>query len=263
MMQEKMPLQTLCPINQAHLTEIRGFVTPLLHFLPRSIPDYTDHGVAHSENLTRLLENFRENCQDDAFSEEELFLLFATIWLHDVGCLITPQKEKYKHARMSALLLEGKSFNFIRSIIDKDFLTCISYMIISHQHDFEFDSIPRAPIHHRVRLPLLCAIFRLLDACDISASRVNPNLFDILTENDLLEEDNRNYWEAHSKIVSVVFNGEYIDVLVEDEEVASILTDHLEKDLESINKVFEEYSDWEPFLLRINERSFDWRDDLF
>lgn len=258
-----MPLKTLSPDKTAHLIEIRGFVTPLLHFLPRSIPDYTPHGVSHSENLLRLLENFRENCQDDNFSEEELFLLMASIWIHDVGILITPQEEKYKHAKMTAVLLESTSFNFIQSIINKNLIICLSYIILSHQSSFDFDMVPREPIHHKVRLPLICAIFRLLDACDISASRVNPNLFNILTENNLLEEDNKKYWEAHSAIVSVVFNKEIIDIWVEDKEKASLYTEHFEKDIKSINEVFEEYSGWKPFQVRINERSFDWKDDLF
>jgi hypothetical protein len=226
---------------QTKIAEIRGFVSPLLHFIPRSLPDYTDHGITHNEDLLRILDNFIENFPEYELSDEELFIIYASIWLHDVGCLICTQEDKAKHSLKSAELLDSDFFKPIHSIVSLDLITCIKYVILSHQHSYPFEKIPEKPIHPKIRLKLICSLFRLIDACDISAARVNQTLYNVLSEKKLIDEENKKWWDAHRDIVSVVFEKNNLVIYIEKENLTHLLIDHLEDDLKPINKVLKEY----------------------
>jgi hypothetical protein len=52
---------------------------------PRIVQDYTDHGVKHSERLARSVDKLLQAKLDKDFSEQEIYLLFAGIYLHDIG----------------------------------------------------------------------------------------------------------------------------------------------------------------------------------
>jgi len=52
---------------------------------PRIVQDYTDHGVKHSERLARFVDKLLQAKLDKDFSEQEIYLLFAGIYLHDIG----------------------------------------------------------------------------------------------------------------------------------------------------------------------------------
>jgi tetratricopeptide (TPR) repeat protein len=52
---------------------------------PRIVQDYTDHGVKHSERLANFVDKLLQVKLDKDFSEQEIYLLFAGIYLHDIG----------------------------------------------------------------------------------------------------------------------------------------------------------------------------------
>jgi len=101
---------------------------------------------------------------------------------------------------------------------------------------------------------MICAIFRLIDACDISRARVRPIVYDILNDHNLIDKESKKWWEAHINITSVVFNKGYIDVAVKDEIKAKVLINHLRRDLRSINRELEQldnYRGWKKFKIRV------------
>lgn len=51
----------------------------------RLVQFYTDHGIKHSERLAKIMENLLKANNGSPLSSEEMYLLLAGIYLHDVG----------------------------------------------------------------------------------------------------------------------------------------------------------------------------------
>jgi len=214
-------------------------VRPLLYYLPRGIPQYTDHGVLHSQNLLRLLCNFVNNWAGTAFANEEKYLLSIAVWLHDIGCLLGREK----HNENSVKLLEHPRFSFIDNLLDGDLRSCLKYIIVSHSSDYKLKNIPKIPVHQDVRLKLACATFRSIDGCDITDARTKPILYDILKTYSLLEKDSIEIWECHLSTIGAVFQGNDINITYRKgkRKEARLLTDHLREDLKKLNRIFKKY----------------------
>jgi hypothetical protein len=52
---------------------------------PRIVKDYTDHGEEHSERVACFAEKLLQINRDAKFSQQEIYLLLAGIYLHDIG----------------------------------------------------------------------------------------------------------------------------------------------------------------------------------
>ncbi|MDI9395156.1 MAG: tetratricopeptide repeat protein [Euryarchaeota archaeon] len=67
---------------------------------PKIVRDFTDHGERHSERLAGFAEKILEVNPDAKFSEQEIYLLLAGIYLHDIGmqCDIVKYPEIKKKA---------------------------------------------------------------------------------------------------------------------------------------------------------------------
>ena len=83
---------------------------------PRIIQDYTDHGVKHSERLAYFVDKLLQTKLDKDFSEQEIYLLFAGIYLHDIGMQCDIVKFPQIKAKAEALGAEFEGeFNSKRS----------------------------------------------------------------------------------------------------------------------------------------------------
>ncbi|MGB9939094.1 tetratricopeptide repeat protein [Methanosarcina sp.] len=68
------------------LSYIRGAMEEIwANDAPRIVQDYTDHGVKHSERLAYFVDKLLQAKLEKDFSEQEIYLLFAGIYLHDIG----------------------------------------------------------------------------------------------------------------------------------------------------------------------------------
>jgi uncharacterized UPF0160 family protein len=231
-------------LTEEHKTSIKftfTFVKQILNYLPRAIPDYTDHGVQHSNNLMKIFSNFLSNQKDHfekAFlTEEERWVICLAIWLHDIGVLVTKQEEKDKHNENSVEILDRPEFEFLKSQLGKDIVKCLKFVIKNHSSKCDLNAITKDPIHPKIRLRLICAIFRLIDGCDVTSARTKPVLYKLLRAYDLLNQDSVEYWEAHLTISSAVFKKEEIIIDCDDPTTAKKLTDHLEKEINRINLI--------------------------
>jgi len=110
-----------------------------------------------------------------------------------------------------------------------------------HQKEYSLAEIPRDPIISSIRTPLICAIFRLIDECDISCRRTSSTLYDIIMEYAPLGTRSQKYWKAHLSTTSIVFKAKEIIIGVEDESKSRILINRLRKRLKEINEIFESY----------------------
>lgn len=218
------------------MLKVKALVRPILNSLPRAIPDYTDHGTIHSDNLMNLLCNFLGNFDTFPFSQEEKLLLCLCVHLHDIGCILG----RADHNKKSVKLLKHRRFSFLEDMVGDDLLACLKYMVLSHSSDYDLESIPREPIHANVRHRLICAVFRLLDGCELSSARTKRVLYEILKTYKKIKPEDAKYWEAHLSTLSVVFNGNTIFVMSKNLRKTRTLIKHLRKDLKEINRVFEE-----------------------
>jgi|GEM_PF-4499157 exopolyphosphatase/pppGpp-phosphohydrolase len=182
----------------------------------------------------KLLCNFQENFSDVNFSQEEKLLLCLAALLHDLGCILGRQD----HAKKSIKILEHERFGFVQDMIGDDLLTCLKYIILSHPSSYDLNELPINPIHADVRLNLICAIFKLLDECELSSARVTHMLYDILKTFSKIRNNAVKYWEAHINIISVVFKNNVIYIGSKNPEKTKMLTDHFKKELRKVNKIF-------------------------
>lgn len=228
--------------HRSAVVQVAGLVQQVLNYLPRSIPQYTDHGVQHSNNLMRRFSNFLENLQEFnlELTEEERWLVCLAIWLHDIGCLIAEEGEREKHNEYSVQLLERVEFGILEDILGSDILKCLKFVVISHSSNYCLEQVPKEPLHPNIRLRLICAIFRLLDGCDITSARTKRVLYEILKAYNLLDQKSKKFWEAHRSISSAVFEGDTIKIDCDNTDTAELLIEHLEKDLREINRIFSE-----------------------
>jgi hypothetical protein len=225
----------------AIIRDLKWYVTPILNFIPRTIPEYTDHGVRHSENILQLLVEFKQNLANTlpsfSFSKQELFLLALSACVHDIGCIIERPKHNLESAR---LLTKDPSFSNLPDKLGGDLLKCLELIVMAHSSNFtDLAAIRKGKINNKVNVRLMCAIFRLLDGCEISSARISSCLYAILIKNGLMkEEEEAKFWESHLNIIGLYFEGNRIVIDCEDTSKADLIISHLKDDLEKINEVF-------------------------
>lgn len=241
-----MEIQELASIGltEEHQTAVKmvvTFVQQILHFLPRAVPDYTDHGVKHSNNLMRLFANFLNNLRTlgSELTEKERWVVCLSIWVHDIGVLITKQENKKEHNDNTVKLLKRKELDMLKDFLGDDVVNCLKHTAKYHSSHTNLEAILTDPICHDVRLPLVCAVFRLLDGCDITSARVSLCLYNLLKAYNLIDPQNMEFWDAHLSISSAVFKGRKIVIDCKRGKKHECLTKHLTADLNKINKIFE------------------------
>src|SRR5438128_10759 len=70
---------------EARLIELRERVTPIL--ANNLLPHFTDHSVAHSDSLVRIVDQLIQPLQQGVhrLSQDELQILYSACYLHDIG----------------------------------------------------------------------------------------------------------------------------------------------------------------------------------
>lgn len=211
---------------------------------PRIVKDYTDHGEEHSKRVAYFVEKLLQANPDAKFSQQEIYVLLAGIYLHDIGmqCDIVKYPEIKKKA-------EDLGANFKEEFIAKttggysleeqkeirknhhllsaawiDYLyegrdTVLSHRIKSIPYDLVDDLIDVCKFHSKLsisdcpdcfgdypssRKKMVAAILRFADELDISSTRVKIETVKIFSINP----ENSIYWWLHNytKINFVAIN---------------------------------------------------------
>lgn len=207
---------------------VENFSEQFLRFLPRNIRDFPSHGLDHTLNIITYLDEFVKNWEID-LTQDEALILYSAAWAHDIGCI----KERERHNEISSsLILENTSL--CESLTEK-YVFCLKYVILSHSSKYSIDSVPEN--HENIRLKLICAIFRLIDACEIYYVKCPRVVFEIIK--DSLDDTAIKYWEGHMNIISLKFKKPDIQLIVNDQNASQLLIDKLISEIESIRKIFE------------------------
>ena len=85
------------PSKAQRLIDLKDKISKILDLSFKIFPHYTDHSISHSQAIIDQLSlflyegsNVEEPCID--FSCMELFILISSIFLHDIGMVITEEK---------------------------------------------------------------------------------------------------------------------------------------------------------------------------
>jgi tetratricopeptide (TPR) repeat protein len=228
---------------KARLVNLRESVAPIL--ANNLLPHFTDHSVAHSDSLARYVDELIQPLQvtEARLNEDELFVLYAACYLHDIGMQhgkayetkviadlklltpwdgLTPEQQsdliRRHHAAISAEMVRD-SLNAAAPIIGLQltvdyFPTYVAALCEGHTLPVEserYKSLIKAGPN--LRIELLSGLLRIADILDLSRRRANRAK--ALTLNLGLESQT-HWWRHHyteditidqnQKLVSVWFD---------------------------------------------------------
>jgi hypothetical protein len=237
------------------LFSIQSSVIEILYYIPRTLKDYTSHGYAHSQRIIGYLDDMIRICKQcgNDITELEAFILYATAWLHDIGCLI----RRENHSKKSAEMAEELQGRYIEGISDK--LPFLQWVITGHSREQNINEVQKTQYLHgeKIRLRFLTALFRLADACDIDRQRAPKVVYKFIK--DELDETSKKFWEGHQNIDSVSFDkdGGVIIIGLQEKEKSNVIINDLKKELESVKEILRD-NKFPCLEIKINIQRYDW-----
>jgi exopolyphosphatase/pppGpp-phosphohydrolase len=209
------------------------YVTPLLNRVSQGVPEFTDHGIIHTNNvLNNVCNLIQEYPVPVKFTEDERFLLVLAAITHDIGCVVS----RDNHDEKSVKILQSKHFKFLLEAIGDLNFSALIKIIKWHRKKQDLEALGQDPCNE-IRLKLISAIFRLADACDMSRSRINRLVMDILLEEKQLPVESEAIWKAHLQVEKIKITCNKIQPQVYSLELSKYCLTELEKELEPINQV--------------------------
>jgi hypothetical protein len=204
--------------------------TPLLHYVPSGIPGFTDHGTLHTVNVLRYIWHIEKEYPTKFTTEEKVILSLSSVF-HDIGCIAAREK----HNEASVRILSQKDFDMLRMDIGKTMYRALITTILAHSRAYDLMKVD-LNLCPEIRLRFICAMFRLADACDQSASRVKELLFKILLHEKLLDKTSKDIWKAHLSVENILIKQTRIEPRVYSLKEANYCIQDLVSELTSINQ---------------------------
>lgn len=219
----------LDPIRQDSINQI-GFVSEkYLRYLPREIPHFPSHGSDHSINIIEIIDSFIDNW-DAKLTDDEIYLLYLSAWTHDIGCL----KNRKDHQQHSVAILNNISL--INELLGDELYTCLKTIVKYHSSKEHIEEVPKE--WGRVKLQKICAIFRILDACDITEKKCPKGVYDIIMKGEYpLDKEANNFWQAHMNIQSLQFERPKIKIFLQNLEICELVVNRLIREIETVKTV--------------------------
>ncbi len=231
---------------------IKKAITYILRYIPREIPKFTDHGYEHSKRIIGYLNDVIDIYQESGgeLNEKEIFILYASAWIHDIGNL----EDRESHAEKSCEMWDTlKRQNYLFDL-DNPVESGLKTVVKRHRSEEELDDIPERThsCGDEIKVQLLATLFRIADSCDIDNRRAPEVVYDILQEE--LDEE---IWKGHMNIESVlVREGGKILVIVHEEEVSGKQIEELREEIEKVNSVLEDCENIEPFSIEVKAQDY-------
>lgn len=230
----------------------------LRSYVPRGIPDFTDHGEMHSGRIEEILKDLiipTCNGSDNTaihLNDYECFCMITSCWLHDIGCIVDRENHGIRSAQIVKELLSG---TFTTSGI-QELEPCIIKIISTHTDtdedkkkgivglsnlikEMEVKLGEKEQIKKiTIKLQLIASLFRLADACDICAIRA-PSLVYKLIKDTFKEGKSKKIWLAHSEIVKLAIDSDKysFSIYVDNKAKAQPVIEKFKKDIEEIKPI--------------------------
>jgi len=230
------PIYTgISDIQSDSLKMVAIYAEQFLRFMPRNIQNFPSHGLDHSINIIKLINEFTGNW-NISVTEDEKYILYLSAWLHDIGCIC--DREHHNEVSYQILLQDESTCNIINNV-SANALYNLKFTINSHSSSYDIEEVPKNL--NGVRLQLICATFRILDACEISCTKCPKAVFDIIAPT--LKEDPIAYsfWDGHMRIQLVTYKEPDIIILTRgSNENTENIINRLKMEIDSINSIFRE-----------------------
>lgn len=227
----------------------------IIPFIPRGIDQFVDHGIEHIQEVLYKKQKLMCWCVTNGitFNNIEKILMDASIWCHDIGCLICRED----HGNRSAEII-----NFIDTRLDEEIFDCLK-LIISHHTNKSKDELNKLSIlyyrDHEIKSDLIVALLRLSDALDAGCrskhlreygNRAPPIVFNILNKYGKLKGDSILHWKAHGICEGVIFDSDeniiYITYERDDNGdnekiVEEVIKKSIDEEIDNISDIFKKY----------------------
>ena len=241
--------------------EIIKWPSPADPSVPEIPPYYTDHGVEHSQRILGILDRLTEGLDLQIY---EVFPLLCSVWLHDIGMFVGREPgEPYETTRK---LHHLRTVEYVRQEaeagrlpLDQWQLPNVRDICRAHRSRVKFDDEPIIPKERpfedgtgTVRVQLLGSLLRFADACDVHHSRAPETVFEIHKE--FISRVSNEHWKKHFRVSNVRFNWDKacVEITVnlpeddvekqnEQRRIARLVSEELEAELRSVERIFEEY----------------------
>lgn len=205
------------------------YSTQFLTFIPRKLPEYSSHGVDHTLRIINKHINIFLEAWGIILNQDEGLLLYLAAWVHDIGCIISREE----HALASINLMQKSK---ILEPFHEKYEFCLKHIILAHRKNYSLIDVPDKC--DNVRLRMICAIFRLMDACDITRQRCPSAVYDIIKLE--LEDESNEIWKAHMNISDLIYQKPNIIIYVNDIEISKSIIANLNREIITIKSTFEE-----------------------
>lgn len=240
------------------LNQLEREADAILPDIREVFPGYTNHDNLHKKGVEEILDNMIPDSIKNDLKPAEIFYLLVATWFHDVGMILTDEKEKKEFNESKEEIREKirdqhhiRSYNYIlKNSLDLNLdgkeANAIANICKSHRKINITEEV-EDPIHggSRIRLRFLGACLRLADECHVTEDRISR-----LT----LEKINKSSWEfrkhfkKHELVSGILFNenndktikiGAYVET-TEDEVILEGIKDKIQEELDSIKEIFKE-----------------------
>jgi len=209
----------------------------IINHYSRGLRDITSHGVDHSLRLIQdIIGMAYKNWKwENALTQKELFVLYASSWFHDIGMIINREKHS-EHSREILERVLASEFEGL-FLIGKEEQELITHVIWAHSSKVNINSVPNNK--YNVRLKGIAALFRIFDACDITESRAPRRIYEIIKDD--MDKKSREFWEAHQQISTLEFESPNIIKIIKkrnaNEDLLMKAIKELEKEIETTKDI--------------------------
>ncbi len=158
-----------------------------------SFPEFNNHDVKHAEGVVKKLDEIIPDDIKTKLTDEEIFCLLCSAWLHDIG--MVPSKSEELEFEKDDIALKNdlraeirdkhhiRSYNFIKKEdsfkLDTHEKNIIAYISRAHRQINIYEDLDEkyriSSTRGEVHLQFLGALLRIADECDITLDRVSKH----------------------------------------------------------------------------------------
>jgi len=213
-------------------------------------PEFTLHGMHHSKNVIENISKIIPVELLDVLSERDIYYLLCACYLHDIGMLFVPTTllpitsvAKFVirkiHGTTSRFMIHNiRELSAIFNDVDR---SAIGQLCELHTGD-----LPMTMKSHLAHFPLLVAILRICDACDVTYRR-SSRLFDLmkLETESYIQWAPLHYIQEVSLVEKNIVISATIPAIPEDSLrflIEQIVINKLKEEASQINPILKEYN---------------------
>ena len=196
---------------------------------------FTPHDYSHCDAVDKIVKALIEKSKINEIlelSELENFILFASVWTHDLGMFdkvaeeylgddFSPENKRRDHDKISAKFLNkenGEFRSYFKELPDDiatNFIHTINIISKYHRRVYNINECPETRYFkgQKIRARLLSCLLRLGDTLHIDSSRYDRKMFNILQYGDF-DRTARMHWLKSYVVSSVHLDIEKHTILV-------------------------------------------------